>query len=343
MNRQIELGDQPWRVLVMGCGSIGKRHISNLLSLGIRPLVVYDIHKERTQEIETLYSLPTTNTLDSTWELQPNVALICAPSSLHIPLAIEAANHGCHLFIEKPLGDSLAGIDELLQLVAKNHLFTLVGCNMRFHPALLLIQSLLESRTIGRVISMQVEVGKYLPDWHPQEDYRKNYSAQKKMGGGIILDAIHELDYIRWLLGEVKSIVCFADHLSHLEIDTEDTAAILLRFANQEIGEVHLDYVQRSSNRSCRVIGDEGTIVWTSASGKVSWYTAASQQWQEQVLAPDWRTNQMYLDELIHFFHCLKEQKKTMQDVEEGKRVLEIALAAKQSAIQDRVIRFSEV
>ena len=133
--------------------------------------------------------------------------VITTPTASHLSLALEAAEHGCHLFIEKPLAHAWQGVDRLVDLVEHGRLVTLVGCNLRFHPGLRAVKNLLAEKAVGRVIAVRAEVGQYLPDWHPEEDYRKNYSARRALGGGIVLDAIHEIDYVRWLLGEVRSAV----------------------------------------------------------------------------------------------------------------------------------------
>jgi predicted dehydrogenase len=258
--------------------------------------------------------------------------VIAAPSSLHVPLALEAARHDCHLLIEKPLSHTWEGVQDLLDLVQQHGLTTLVGCNLRFHPGLRMVQRLLTDRTIGRIIAARVEVGQYLPDWHPEEDYRQGYSARRELGGGIILDAIHEIDYSRWLLGEVTSAVCMADKLSHLDIDTEDTAALLLRFASGAVGEIHLDYIQRAYSRTCQIIGEEGTIFWDYAAGQVRHYSAQSKSWEFHSNPDNWQPNQMYLDEMRHFLACLAGEEEPELNVNEAAKVLRIALAAKESA-----------
>jgi predicted dehydrogenase len=154
----------------------------------------------------------------------------------------------------------------------------------------------------------------------------------------VILDAIREIDYIRWLLGEVEAVACFAGKLSHLEIDTEDTAAILLRFMNGTIGEIHMDYVQRAYSRTCQIIGDEGTIRWDYRSGEVHWQRAASQEEEVFPNSPAWELNDMYVDEMQHFLRCLAGKEDPILDVLEGARVLELALAAKSSAETGKVV-----
>jgi predicted dehydrogenase len=324
------------RFLVIGCGSIGKRHIKNLLALGAKDLLVYDTRQDRLAEARSELNVDTVDNLDHAWEKEPEVVLITTPTSVHVSLALQAAHRNCHLFIEKPLSDRLEGINELIEVVRRESLISLIGCNMRFHPGILAVRSLLNDGVIGRVVAARAEVGYYLPEWHPWEDYRDSYSARRDLGGGVILDSIHEIDYLRWMFGEVESVACFAAKLSHLEIETEDTAAILLRFSSNVIGEVHMDYIQRPYSRTCEVIGDKGKISWDFEIG-VRVYSATTKSWRTIANPPNWQTNQMYLEEMRHFLRCLAGEEKPALDVFDGRRVLEIALAAKSSAESGRV------
>ena len=327
------------RFLVIGCGSIGKRHIGNLIALNEKDILAFDIMAERRRDVKSRFDIEVLDNLADAWSNKPDVAVITAPTSMHVPLAIMAAEQDCHMFIEKPLSHNMNGLEELLDIVLKKNLVTLVGCNMRFHPGLKQIRKMIEDGTIGRIIAMRIEFGQYLPDWHPWEDYRHGYSARAELGGGIILDAIHELDYIRWMLGEIDTVACIAGKLSKLEINTEDTAAILLRFSSGVIGEIHLDYVQRTYSRTCHIIGDEGTIRWDYKTGKITWYSAESRDWQSYHNPPDWEPNHMYLDELRHFLRCQSKEEEPHLDAFEAARVLQVALAAKESAQTERFVK----
>ncbi len=325
-------------MLVIGCGSIGKRHIRNLKSLKAGDIIAHDVQAERCQEVKQEYGVKTYDDLEDALAQKPDVALICTPTSLHIPPVLSAAQNGCHLFIEKPLSHSLDGIDELIEVVAQKGLVTLVGCNMRFHPGIVKIKELLGNESIGKVLCARVQAGQYLPDWHPWEDYRQGYSANMSLGGGIILDGVHEIDYITWLLGEVSQVVCFSGKLSSLEIDTEDTAEILLRLKSGAIAEVHMDYIQRVYGRSCQLIGEEGTILWDFNDRQVKVYSARTKEWQVFPEDPDYDINQMYMEEMKHFIQCLEGKAKPMQNINAGKRILQIALAAKESTKTGKVI-----
>lgn len=326
--------------LVIGCGSIGRRHMRNLRTLGVSNISAFDTQAGRRAEVADSLGVETIDDLAVAWTRKPGVCLVTAPTSLHTQLAVAAAEQSCHLFIEKPLSHSWENVEALLGVVAKRNLVTLVGCNLRFHPGLHTVKNLMAENAVGRVIAARVEVGQYLPDWHPWEDYRRSYSARRELGGGVILDAIHEIDYIRWLLGEVADVVCCAGKLSGLEIDTEDTAAILLRFKNGAFGEVHLDYIQRAYSRSCRIIGDEGTIEWDYTAGAVRHYSAHTKRWAVFADPDGWEANQMYMDEMAHFLRCLEGAEAPESSVFEAAEVLKIALAAKSSAAERRWIDF---
>ncbi|MGC4079534.1 MAG: Gfo/Idh/MocA family oxidoreductase [Rubrivivax sp.] len=327
------------RFAVLGCGSIGKRHIRNLLALGEKEVLGFDPREDRRAEAEAL-GIATTGTLDGVWDAKPEAVLITSPSKLHVATALEAAKRGISMFVEKPVSDVHdPELDALVAEAKSKNLVTLVGCNLRFHPGLANAKRVLDDKRLGRVVSCRAEFGQYLPDWHPWEDYRKGYSARKDLGGGVILDAIHELDYVRWLMGDVVSVAAFAGHLSHIEIDTEDTASILLRFASGAFGEVHLDYVQRTYTRACRIVGDEGTLAWEfGKAGEVRVFTAATKAWEALPGPAGWEPNTMYVDEMRHFLACLRREETPHQDVAAATAVLDVALAAKASAESGRFV-----
>lgn len=329
------------KILIIGCGSIGQRHLKNLKSIFDGEIIAHRTRKKKVKKLENEYHVKTFSNLDEALYQNPDAVLVTNPTSLHIQSALAAANHGCHLFIEKPISDTLDRIDELIDIIRKKNLVVFVGCNMRFHPCLQFIKKLLYEKRIGKVISARVQMGQYLPDWHPWEDYRKMYSAHRSLGGGIILDAIHELDYIIWLLGDVTRVFSFSDKLSNLDIDTEDVAEILLRFKSGTIAEVHLDYIQRYPTRSCEIIGEEGTIILDIKEGNVKVYTSENKRWEVFEQPKDYDMNQTYIDELSHFINCIKGKEEPLINITEGLKVLKIALAAKESAKIGKIIKIN--
>ena len=324
------MADQP-RFFVIGCGSIGQRHIGNLKSLGVADILAFDVRGDRRAETEGRFGVSTVGTLEEGWKRKPDVALVTVPTNLHVPVALDAARQGCHLFIEKPLGHQLDGVDELLSTVSEHGTTAMVGCNMRFHHGPATMKRLLGEGTVGRVITSIIDFGQYLPDWHPTEDYRQGYSASASLGGGIVLDAIHEIDYARWLFGEVDEVYCQGGRASSLEIDTEDNVNVLMRTVSGVSVALHMDYVQRAYWRTCKVVGEEGTICWDMASKAVKLYSASNGKWQTFPESSGYSVNDMYLEEMRHFLSCVRGEDEPSLGLSDAKRVLQIALAIKES------------
>jgi predicted dehydrogenase len=324
-------------MVVLGGGSIGRRHVGNLRALGIRDIAVCDPDSERRDELEAEYAVVTFATVDESFDAaKPWAVLVCTPPHLHVDLTLRALRSNAHVFVEKPLSQSLDGIDDIVREAAERRLIVQVGYNWRFHDGLRKIKAMLDGGEIGRVIWARAETGQYLPDWRPHLDYRTNYTAHRSMGGGIILDGSHELDYMRWLLGEVTQVYCRAGVLSDLEVDAEDTASIVLSFESGCIGEVHLDFVQRARARNCKVVGTEGTIVWDNVEGSLKKFVAADGSWEDFELDAD--ANAKYLAEIDDFLACAASGRPPVVDVHAGRRVLQIALGALESAATGRAV-----
>lgn len=317
-------------ILVCGCGSIGKRHLRNLLALGVSGAIAADPRPERRREVERQFELETCQSLAAALERRPAAALICSPTSEHVPQALEAARAGCHLFIEKPLSHSLDGIAELRRETEARGLHALVASNFRFHPGLRRLKELIEEGTLGRVYCVRAHFGQYLPDWHPWEDYRLGYSAQSRLGGGIVLDRVHEIEYLMWLLGDVRQVFAAVDRLGDLEIDAEDSAEIVLRFASGAVGSVHVDYLRR--NYTCRldVTAERGAAEWFFERDSLTWYSAGDRT-THGVAWETYDLNAMYLEQMRHFLRVLAGQERPEQDLAAAERVLRVALAVKQS------------
>ena len=328
------------RLLLTGLGSIGCRHLRNLQTLGYRDVVLYRTGRSTLPDDE-LGSLPVETDLDRALAHHPQAAIISNPTALHLPTALRAAQAGCHLLIEKPVSHALDGLDELQREVQVRGLYVLVGFQFRFHPGLRAIRQLIQEGAIGSIVHAHAHWGEYLLGWHPWEDYRRSYSARADLGGGVILTLCHPFDYLRWLLGEVESVSAIAGRLSGLELDVEDTADITLQFESGAIGTVHLDYVQRPPSHWLQITGQAGTIWWDNADGAVRCYRAETDQ-EEVLLVPEgFERNTMFLDEMRHFLACVEGAEQPLVTLDDGIQALRIALAAKTSALEGRVVTLS--
>lgn len=312
----------------------------NLLALGQRDIILYRTNRSTLPDDE-LKSYPTETSLDRAISYKPDAVIISNPTSLHLEVAIPAALAGCHLLLEKPISHSMEKVDELCKAVEIGGGKVLVGYQYRFHPGLKKVKELLINGAIGRPLSVRAHWGEYLPGWHPWEDYHLGYSARTDLGGGVILTLSHLLDYLRWLVGEVDALWAFAGKLGDLDISVEDTAEIGLRFSNDAIGSVHLSYNQKPTTHNLEFIGTAGTIRWDNSKGVVSTYNSAGEEWMDYPLPSGFVRNDLFLAEMRHFISVVGEKEEPICSLADGVQALELALAAKRSAEQDKLIYFN--
>src|SRR5574337_1093021 len=201
-----------FKVLISGCGSIGRRHLNNLKALGIRDFILCDPSNEALERASAGLANPALTTdLKAALMARPDAAIICSPSSMHLENAIELAKKGVHLLIEKPLSHTLAGCEELKKVADEKNIVAMMAMCYRFHPVLLRVKELIASKAVGRVFHANYYGGHYLPDWHPTADYRREYAANRSLGGGVVLTSIHGLDNIRGLFGDVVEMCALVD------------------------------------------------------------------------------------------------------------------------------------
>jgi predicted dehydrogenase len=320
------------RFLVVGTGSIGRRHCRNLVALG-HAVMAWDDDPARLDELHDVPSVEIAGSLDEALGAKPDAALICTPPSSHVKIAREALDSGAHLFIEKPLAVTTSDALPLVVEAERHGRILAVGFNLRFLPSLRQVKTLLDDNRVGKVLSVRAEFGSYLPDWRPGRDYRLNYAVRSELGGGILLDAIHELDYLTWFFGDVSEVSGTVEHKSRLAGDTEDLAEITLRFKSGVLAQVHLDYFQRIYHRTLKVIGDVGTILWDFSEQTV---TVLAPDAAPKAMKLDGDRNQMYVDELRQFESCLEGSESPIVDGREALRSLRLVDAVKRSSGRDR-------
>lgn len=346
------------KVLFIGLGGIGQRHLRNLRALAgpSVDVLAYRVRREShvlTDQLkvesqaglEEKYGVEVYGDFDAALARRPDVAIICNPSSLHVPAALAAAKAGCHLFLEKPLAHTLEQVDELIDVVQRGNLVGLVGYQMRFHPCLMRLHALLGRRAIGRIVAVRAEVGEYLPAWHPYEDYRRMYASRAELGGGVVLSQIHEIDYLYWLFGVPRRLMAIGGHLSELEINVEDTASILMECVvdGRPIPvHLHQDYVQRPPSRTCQVIGTEGKIVVDFRVPSLRRFDGGGAVVEDMTL-DSFPRNQLFLDEMAHFLACVQGQATPLVSLGDGAQSLRIALAAKESLSTGQPVALGDV
>ena len=326
------------KILVVGGGSIGKRHLTNVAPMVDGNVLLVEPDDERRSLVADEAGVSAYASLEAGLDQEPDIALVATPNNLHVSNAITAAERGCHLFIEKPLSHDEEGLDELSRIVDERYLVTMIGCNMRFHPGPARVKKLIDENAVGTLRFLRVHTGSYLPGWRPWQDYRKSYSANRSMGGGVLLDCIHEIDLTRWYAGEVGSVNCTADRIGPLEIDTEDYAEISFQHTGGARSQIHLDYISRTYERGCSVHGDLGTIHWDFGEQRVRHYDAEADRWATYEQPAEWDVNRMYVAEMQYFLACVEAGVRTTLPVDDAARLMRVVFAAKRSAAKGELV-----
>ena len=325
------------KFLVIGVGSIGRRHAANLRALGAGTVTVTDADVARLEHVARALGVQAIPHLDAALGTGPDGVVVCTPTHLHLGMARAAVEAGAHVLVEKPLAPSLDGVERLAEAARRHGRRLYVGCNMRFHPGVATLRHGLTAGVVGRARSYYARFSHSLPNRRPAgQDYRETYSARRAEGGGVILDGVHELDYLRWLGGEVAGVDAWAAHVSDLEMDVEDTAMVMLEFVNGAIGHVLLDFVSPAKLRGCEVMGETAVMRWSSV-GKAPEHVQVSRDVPgrppEMLFEADaYDSNDMYVDELRHFVDAVGGATTPLADLGDGTRALALALSARAAA-----------
>ncbi len=323
------------RVLIVGHGSIGKRHLR--LARELLPTADIRVLRHRSSNEVPEFANGCFFAKEDALAFLPKIAVIASPAPFHLGTAQALAATGVHLLIEKPLSTSSDGVTQLLKTCKKKRTVLLTGYNLRFLPSLQRFGELLDEAVIGKVLSVRCEIGQYLPSWRPESDYRQGVTANQKLGGGALLELSHEIDYLRWIFGEVEWVMSSLSRQSELDIDVEDSAHLIMGFAPQAdraqlIGTLSLDLIRHDATRTCVAIGENGSLRWDGLTGQVMLYRASEKAWCELFRYQHLR-DESYQAEWQHFLACVSGSAEPMISGEDGLGVIAIIEAARRSAL----------
>jgi predicted dehydrogenase len=329
------------RLLIVGLGSIGKRHARLVRELipGVR--IVALRHQSQTDmAVHGIDSCVTS--MDEALQFSPQAAVIANPSSHHLEVALPLARAGVHLLVEKPIASAIRDVSELIDVCRERNVTLMTGYNLRFLPCLQRFRELLEKDTIGRVLSVRAEIGQFLPSWRSAVDYRQSVSAQAALGGGVLLELSHEIDYLRWLFGEMEWVSAIQSRQSDLDIDVEDTAHLVFGFTHAT-GEVpvivalNMDFIRHDTTRCCTAIGETGSLRWNAVAGTVEIFEQGGIAWRT-LFTHQQQRDESYLAELRHFLKCVNDGGPPIVSGDDGLAVLRVIEAARHSSSSGAVV-----
>lgn len=314
------------KILQVGLGSMGKRRIRNLLTLGAsrENIIGVDIHPTRRSEAEAFFSIKTYEDFrQASKKENPDVYIISTPPDMHAPFFLHAAKKGKHFFVE--IGTTDRGYDRLLTVLQNTRIVAAPSCTYRFYSPIQKIHQLIRKGDIGKIYSFTHHMGQYLPDWHPFEDYRLFYAAKKR--GALYEMLVFELQWLSWILGGeflkgfLKNYKC-----SPLEIEGPDLTMVLLEGASRERGMVILDLISKPAIRSLRLIGERGTIEWDWRGKRVRLFSDSKNRWKtfrfldEKKVGTYLADERMYEEELKSFLLAIKGKQAFPNTFEEDRR-----------------------
>lgn len=313
------------KVAIFGLGSIGRRHARCFRQAGADVLIGMDPTLERRKQFDEEIDAPSVVTEAEALDQAPDLVVVASPNVFHVRQTLLAVERGIPVLVEKPLGVTLEEAELLAAAVKARGVYLHMGSNWKFHPAFQLMKKLILDGAIGQPTGGQVIAGQWLPDWHPWEDYRQMYAARASLGGGAIHDT-HEIDYLSWLLGPIVQFTGLKSHNGVLDIDTEDTAAAILRFSNGALVTLLTDYVQRTPRRRYLLAGSNGTIEWDFHQGEVTLCRSGARFGERHdVRLAD--VNEMYVAQARRVLADIRERRPAVTGIDQALHVLRLQAA----------------
>lgn len=280
------------KIIFFGLGSIGQRHAKILLEQYQHDLYAF---RSGMNGIPNNLGIKELHSWEEVKKVKPDVAFITNPTVLHIETAIKCAEIGCKLFIEKPIDKDLESLDLLLELVEQKNLVTYVAYNLRFHPVIKKIREYINTK---KPLYARVVCASFLPSWRPNADHLKGYSANEAMGGGVILDLSHEIDYVDYLFGGIKTISGNFAKISNVTVDAEDYADLLIISGNTSVN-IHLDFLSQLRQRYIQIDFAGLTVVGDLINAEVKEY---EREIVKNSIKLDYEHGQEYTEQIKYFF-----------------------------------------
>jgi predicted dehydrogenase len=330
------------KFLVIGYGSIGKRHAANVASMGHQAVLLRhsrdNVNKEGFKEYYSLEDvLKNEKVIDG--------AIVCSPTTKHLDDVKQLVNSNIPFLLEKPTTHELRSTGEMKEIIESNK-FTLydIGFNLRYHPVIKFIKDFLPN--VGKVYATKVYVGYYLPYWRKGIDYRESTSAREELGGGVHVELAHDIDYTLWLIGCPDKVVGYVNRVSDLEISTDDICSALLKYSDGSVVEMHLDYLSHKYLRGGQVIAENGTLEWqwNPAEGSVFYFDKESPGSKEIfATVPGYDFNTTYTEELKHFIRILKGGGKSTVSINDAVETMKVIKAIEVSDREEKWIAMKEI
>ena len=301
------------KVLLIGLGSIAKKHITALHTAGVT-----DIYALRSSANSVSYEgVKDLHSYDDIKKVNFEFFIISNITSRHSETIKKLITFQKPLFIEKPLfGEVNTENSALVAEIVKRKIPTYIACNLRFLDSLVELKEMIKNSRINEVNAYS---GSYLPNWRPNVDFRKNYSANKEMGGGVHIDLIHELDYLYWMFGDPAEVRSAFTNKSSLDISAVDYANYLWHYRDFNAN-VILNYYRRDTKRSLEVVTSDSTFY-------VDLIKNTIYKNNEKVFSSGQRIQDTFYVQMKFFLNkVLKNNQRGFNSIDEAYKILQLCL-----------------
>lgn len=314
-----------YRVLVVGAGSIGERHVRCFQSTARVDVLLCEALAERREAVAKQYGISETySNLKDALNASFDAAVVATPAHLHVDMAIQLAQKGVHLLIEKPVSTSLDRVDDLQQIVSGKSLTVVVGYVHRMHPMLQAMKEALHSGRFGAPVQIVGFAGQHFPKYRPA--YHEVYYADRRVGGGAIQDAItHMLNAGEWLVGPIQHLASDADHQVLPKVTVEDTVHVLTR-QGSVMGTYTLNQYQAPNEMSILVVCSEGTVKFERHNLRWGWMVEPDAPWQWETVA-ELERDVGFVDQAQSFLDMIEGKQTALCTLDEGIQTLRVNLA----------------
>ena len=335
-------GRRVWRLIVriavVGTGSIGRRHIGNLLRLGYDDVfAVSEKKKIKTLEVGSR-TIPVVDDVDAALHSAVDTMFICNPTNLHFRYLEKAIEAGKHVFVEKPVGSMMGDFTTLRKKSEQKKLIIGVGHQFRFNPHLEELREKVKAKFMGTIFRAEAIQGEHIADYHPDEDYRESYAAKKDLGGGVLLTQIHQIDYLNWIFGPFSRVFGVSRQPSILDIDVEESVSYFLESHSGCPIYGHMDFLARPKTVSIQIMGDEHSMIWDYYGGKLICSSQGNVDEKPTIAKRPFNRNQMFLDVVRDFLKAVASDEKPRSDLADGVAALRIVEGIKESISSGRVV-----
>jgi predicted dehydrogenase len=329
------------RVLIIGSGGIGKRHIRGYLKTERATVSVVEPNRERREEVMTEYALDRAfDDLADAPLADFDLAVICAPAHVHIPIMKTCINADLPFMVEKPLSVTMDGVDEALAAAQSKGVEARVGYIRRVSGETQALYEAVQAGKVGTLKLAYMNASQEFPKYRP--DYRETYYARPEMGGGAILDcASHFIDLLIWLMGEAQAVSCMYDRLALEGTETEDTCLITIHFKSGAMATLTVNQFQKRNTSTIEMIGTNGNLMLDFSTLKFT--DDDSGTWKEEKdymegMAPMVAHEARFALQANAMLDAIEGKDCCLATLDEARENLRIALAAKQSWDEKRII-----